>query len=120
MKHLGIDYGLRKIGLALGDSETRVAAPLEVVQNTEDIIDRLKHLIESEDIEVVIVGMPSREQGEITNTFIQSLKEVVEVPIHTVDESYSSVESQRVQEAGSNVPEDALAAMIILEQYFNE
>lgn len=120
MKYLGIDFGLRKIGIALGDDVTNIAAPLEVVENNEDLLVYLATMVEQEDIDSVIVGLPSREQGEVTKEFVQELERIVKVPVYLEDESYSSVESQRLQkEYGSRVEEDALAAMLILQAYLD-
>lgn len=120
MKYLGIDYGLRKVGLALGDDETNIAAPLEVIENSDDLLVRLATMIEQENIDSVIVGLPPQRQGEVTKEFVQELKKVVKVPVHLEDESYSSAESRRIQqEHGSDVEEDALAAMLILQGYLD-
>lgn len=121
MKYLGIDYGLSKIGLAMGDNVTKIAAPLEVIKNDDVFLVYLADMIEQEDIDAVIVGMPPQQQGEVTKEFIQQLKNVISVPVHTEDESYSSAESQRLQdEFGSRVEEDALAAMLILQSFLDK
>jgi putative Holliday junction resolvase len=128
MRYLGIDFGLRKLGLALGDDETRLATPAEVIQNDDRLLVRLAELVRDEGIESVVVGVPlptgdhhSGEQLQKTRAFIEDLKRVVNVPVHEVDEKYTSSESRRMQkEMGSGVPEDALAAMLILQSYLDE
>lgn len=126
MKYLGIDYGLRKMGLAIGDDETRVAAPLEVIES-DNPVESISRIISEEGIEAVVLGLPktdagySKEQLGKTQKFADELRSSTSIPIYTADESFSSVESQRIQqESGSKVPEDALAAMLILQGYFNE
>jgi putative Holliday junction resolvase len=127
MRIFGIDYGDKKIGLAFGDSETGVALPLEVIRNdgAKTVAD-LAARVKSEDFEKIVVGVPlatgghhGPEQLEKTRKFIGLLKDKVSVPIEEEDESYTSSESIRLQrEEGAEAAEDALAAMLILEQYF--
>ncbi|MDP2631913.1 MAG: Holliday junction resolvase RuvX [Candidatus Uhrbacteria bacterium] len=126
MKYLGIDYGLSKIGLALGDSETGIASPVDVIANTPHTIEDIKQFMELEGVDELVVGVPlptgdySGEQLEITQSFIDALREAGLV-VHSVDESYTSAESQRIQEEeGSDVEEDALAAMLILQGFLDE
>ena len=129
MRVLGVDYGRRKIGLALGDTDIRVASPMEVwlVDGTaEELCERLSAFVISEVIGGVVIGIPFRSDGsESAQTlenrqFANLLRAHVRVPVVEVDESFTSKESRRLQEEhGSRVPEDALAAMLILEEYFD-
>ena len=126
MRILGIDYGDRKIGLGFGDSETRIAVPLEVIANRgEETFIQLRDMIVNEDIDQVVVGVPlstgghySPEQLEKTRRFIKRLIETVSVPVEEEDESYTTTESIRLQrEEGTKADEDALAAMLIIRAY---
>ena len=56
---LGIDYGTKRIGIAIGDTETKVSVPFSVVNSLKEVIE----IINNENIELVIVGMPLRAQG---------------------------------------------------------
>ncbi|MFA6131192.1 MAG: Holliday junction resolvase RuvX [Patescibacteria group bacterium] len=126
MRYLGIDFGLKKIGLALGDDETRIASPLEVIprEGSEDYIERL---IKEDGIERFVVGLPvsagsfhGSDQQKLTEAFIEGLRSRG-MHVETCDERYTSTESQRLQqEYGLDMPEDALAAMLILQSFFNE
>jgi len=127
MRLLGLDYGTRKIGLAFGDTELLIASPLDVwiLGEEKEFIGRLKELIQTEEIETVVVGIPKKrsgadtEQGERHRVFVMSLEQILNIPVATVDESFTSKESQRLRtETGSDVSEDALAAMLILQEYF--
>lgn len=127
MRVLGIDFGDKKIGLAFGDPQIGVAVPLEVIKNLGEItIKEIAGWVKKEDYQQIVVGVPlstgghhSPEQLEKTRAFIEKLKSVVSVPIAEEDESYTSSESIRLQrEEGARAEEDALAAMLILEQYF--
>lgn len=126
MRILGIDYGDKKIGLAFGDSIARVAVPLDVILNRgEETFRAIVVKVSEEDIELVVVGVPlstgghhSPKQLEKTRMFIKTLEGVVSVPVVEEDESYTSVESIRLQqEEGAQAHEDALAAMLIVQAY---
>ncbi|PJA47723.1 Holliday junction resolvase RuvX [Candidatus Uhrbacteria bacterium CG_4_9_14_3_um_filter_36_7] len=127
MRILGIDYGDKKIGLAFGDSQADVAVPLDVVPNLgEATLQVFKHQIHTEDIDRVVVGVPylngkrlKEDQLQKTKKFIENLRSFLSIPVEEEDESYTTFESVRLQrEEGSKVPEDALAAMLIVRQYF--
>lgn len=126
MRILGIDYGDKKIGLAFGDSDAKVAVPLDVVPNAGDETVRVfAERVKAEDIDVIVVGVPlstgghhGPEQLEKTHKFIRALEAIVTIQVVQVDESYTTAESVRLQkEEGSKAPEDALAAMLIVKEY---
>lgn len=121
-KILGIDWGEKRIGVAIGDSETRTATPLQVVSNIDDLID----IIKREDIEIVVVGMPKKlddkESISSKNTlnFIEKLEEKLEIPIETVDERLTSKAVDSLDGDKKNkAPRDAMAAMLILQTYID-
>ncbi|HLD21069.1 MAG TPA: Holliday junction resolvase RuvX [Patescibacteria group bacterium] len=128
MRILGIDYGDKKIGLAFGDSSARVAVPLEVIRNEGDVtIEALVRRVKEEDIDLVVVGVPlpqgnhSGVQLEKTRKFIDTLAQAVSVPVVEEDESFTSVESVRLQqEFNAQADEDALAAMLIVQSYIDQ
>jgi putative Holliday junction resolvase len=128
MKILGIDYGDKKIGLALGDTGARVAVPLEVIRNEgPDTIQALVRRIQDDQIDRVVVGVPlpqgnhSGVQLEKTRDFIARLAKATHVPVAEEDESFTSAESIRLQEEEhSRVAEDALAAMLIVQSHMDQ
>ncbi|MFH1766808.1 MAG: Holliday junction resolvase RuvX [Patescibacteria group bacterium] len=127
MQVLGIDFGAKKTGLALGDSETKIAFPLFVIAGGEAGLVEIKRVVEEEGIQQIIVGLPTTtEANQISNyrtttlNFIEKLKSELSLPLETIDEQFTSKESRRLQvEEGATAAEDALAAMLILEDYFN-
>ena len=127
MRILGIDYGDRKIGLAFGETDARVAVPLEVIVNDGDkTIEQLRNRIRDEQIDFVVVGVPlpqgnhSSEQLQKTRIFIEQLRASVFVPVFEEDESFTTAESIRLQhEEGTSTDEDALAAMLIVQAYID-
>ena len=125
MRILGIDYGDKKIGLAFGESDASVAVPLDVVPNLGDAtIQKFAAQVKAEDIDLIVVGVPlssrSQVQLEKARAFILKLQAVVTVPIVEEDESYTTTESRRLMiEEDAKAGEDALAAMLIVQQYLN-
>lgn len=125
MRILGIDYGDKKIGLAFGDSSVKVAVPLDVVPNAGDAtIQAFAKQVKAEDIDLIVVGVPlsahSQVQLEKARAFIEKLKAAVTVPVAEEDESFTTAESRRlIAEEGAGAEEDALAAMLIVQQHLN-
>lgn len=128
MKYLGVDFGKRKIGLALGDDGSRLAFPHGNIEGGEDAPERITEFARTEGIEVLVVGIPipteahhTDDQLNMTMAFVNRLADVSELPVFVVDEQFSSAEARRVQkEMGATAPEDAIAAMLILQAYFDE
>jgi putative Holliday junction resolvase len=128
MRLLGIDYGKRKIGLAFGDTETKIAVPLEVVwKQGDEAIRDIVSILKKEDMEGIVIGIPSavgnhpnEKQIAIVRSFVDKLKKFTDLPIEEEDESFTTAESRRLMnEEGAEAEEDALAAMIILQSYLN-
>jgi putative transcription antitermination factor YqgF len=99
VKVLALDYGSARTGVAVSDATGTVARPLGVVERagTEAGLERLRELIESEDAEQVVVGLPLTLRGERgaqaeeTERFVDRLREVVPVPVEVYDERFTSV-----------------------------
>lgn len=72
-KFLAIDYGLSRTGLSISDPEKIFAFPLETVE-TNQLINRLTDLIESENISRIIIGKPKRFSGQDSEIESQILK----------------------------------------------
>jgi len=128
MRLLGIDYGKKKIGLAFGDTETKIAVPLEVVyKQGDEAIRDIVSILKKEDMEGIVIGIPNavgnhpnEKQIAIVRMFVDKLKKVIDLPIEEEDESFTTAESRRLMfEEGAEAEEDALAAMIILQSYLN-
>lgn len=128
MRLLGIDYGKKKIGLAFGDTETKIAVPLFVVRKQgDDAVREIVETIKKEEMEGMVIGIPSavgshpnEKQIAIVRAFIEKLKKQTSLPIEEEDESFTTAESRRLMfEEGAEAEEDALAAMIILQSYLN-
>ena len=125
---LGIDYGTRYLGFALGDVATGVAVPLDVVEiSNQDPVKIVWAMVEEDGYDKVVVGEPKSIDGEETEgsaavaKFVASLSQVVNVPVELVSEHMTSkVSDMLAAEAGSTKHDDALAAMLIVQEYLND
>ena len=130
---LSFDFGLRRIGVAVGQDVTGSASPLGVVLNRDAGLDhqRLGQLINEWRPTQLVVGMPSHADGspsdmqEPVNAFIEELARY-DLPVDTVDERYTSIEAEgalkQARAAGtrgriSKDMIDSAAAVFIAERY---
>ncbi len=121
MRKLGIDFGHKKLGLALTDESGTMAFPHSVVPNTSALLDTIEQLIEAEGIREVVIGHSKNNDGEdnkiheLATEFVTDLTLRLPIPIHFHPEQYSTQEAMRIQ--GKNSQTDAAAATIILNNY---
>lgn len=123
MRYLGIDYGKRKVGLAI--SEGISATPFKVLKVTslKDALNKVTYIIEKEDIDVVVVGLAeSGEALKITEDFIKELEQITQVMI--VEETLTSKEAlnkmiQNNLSRKSRQMEDAYSAEVILQNFLD-
>ena len=134
MKTLGIDFGEKRIGIALSDPSGRLALPHGVVERDTDrrAIYRIVALIRSESVERLVLGEPrglDGSEGEAVDRvrrFGRKLTKASGLPITYVDEALTTVEAiERLREAGldrRDRPElrDAVAAQILLQQALDQ
>lgn len=122
MKVLALDYGSARTGVAVSDPTGTLARPLCVVERAAsgDGLARLARLIGEEDVDRVVVGMPFTLRGDTgvqaaeTARFVEALREVVEVPVDTYDERFTTT---LAEQAGGTGDEDARAAAHLLAGY---
>lgn len=122
-KYLGIDWGEKRIGLALGDNETGVATPFKVAGGIDEVVQ----IIKEEGIDMAVVGKPLKMANvdlRLSNDFVKFLdllKKKVKIPIKTVDERLTSKAADAlVGDKRTKAPRDAVAAMIILQSYLDK
>jgi len=121
MRLLGIDYGKKRVGVALSNEGGLMAFPHEVLKNDNELMNKLVTLIESEKVEKIVVGHSlDRDGGENPiqkeiSEFIGDLTLQAGLPIELEPEHYSTEEAKRFQGKGDMT--DASAATIILNSY---
>lgn len=118
---LGLDYGDKRIGLAIADSESKAIAPFKILDNDKNLFFELKKIIEENEINLLVVGLPiglkNQEtlQTEKVKDFINRLKKEIKITIKTEDERLTSKLHKNVFKKRI----DALSALSILESYLN-
>ncbi len=130
---LGIDWGEKRIGLALSDPLGIIATGLATVENKSDsdLISYLKQMIAGEEISKIILGFPKNmdgstgPKGEQVLAFKQTLEKDVAIPVILWDERLTTVSAQRsLQEAQVKLKKgkkvlDKIAAVLILQNYLD-
>lgn len=136
MNLLAIDHGSKRIGLAVGSTETGVAAPLKVVEHRGEaaLIEDIKAVIMGERVDQVVVGLPLSETGgptpqaDIARAFAMKLEEALMIPVVLEDERFSSREIEAHMQAmggkkawkESGLDRDSAAATLFLQTYLDK
>ena len=123
MRILALDYGAARTGVAVSDATGTIAIPLEVVAQaaTPDGLGRIRELVEGQEAERVVVGMPLTlrgergEQARLTEDFVRDLRALLDVPVEAYDERFTTALAGRDTSGGA--AEDARAAAHLLESY---
>jgi putative Holliday junction resolvase len=124
---LAFDFGLKRIGVAVGEPELRTAHPLAAVAG----FSQIEKLVEEWKPASLVVGLPTSVQGVAhamtrqAEDFARRLERRFKLPVARVDERYTSVEAESrlkgVKKQGVKKKAiDSVAAQLILEQYFDE
>lgn len=122
MKVLALDYGSARTGVAVSDPTGTLARPLEVVEkaSTTAGLRRLAEVIEREEVERIVVGLPVTLRGERgaqaeeTEAFVSALRGITDVPIESFDERFTT---KLAEAQPSDAPPDAVAAAHLLSTY---
>jgi len=130
MKILSIDFGVKKIGLAISDPAEKIAFPLEVIENqvfekSDFVWLSLAQIIRQEEIAKIVVGLPvyqkNKDKPEIYNQVLKFIAELKnhfpKIAIDTQDELLSSQTAQNLTKQKNR---HDLAAMVILEDYLEK
>lgn len=123
MRYLGIDYGTKKVGLALSDEAGDFAFPHSILKNDRELFNEIQKICDQEKVEAIVVGYSLTQQGEendvvdATNTFTEKLGRLLSLPIHKQNELFSSVEAHRYQVKKGD--RDDSAAAIILQRFLD-
>lgn len=130
-KILGIDYGAKRVGLALSDGIHKYAFAKHVLPNNDVLLEKIAEFIIKEGVTKIVIGESDNPAGGINTItrrieiFKRALEVRTELPVEEVSEAYSSAEARRALEVkiktrkNKQQPVDAAAAAIILQTYLD-
>ena len=130
---MGIDYGDVKVGIALSDLTQTIAKPFQTFRytNQENLFNQLKIVIQENDVNKIVVGIPYNMKGKDTKQtlkvreFISVLKNTLLLDVFLIDERLTSLEAEKAMhqmdiKTGFNKDKiDKIAASIILQEYLD-
>lgn len=133
MKIMGLDYGDRRIGVAVSDSLGWTAQGLETIERRKEgsEFERIAELVKQHEVEEIVVGLPKNmngtigPRGEICMTFAEDLRAKLNLPVHLWDERLTTVSAQRtlldadVSRKKRKGVVDKMAASLILQNYLD-
>jgi len=121
MKLIGIDYGTKRVGIAVSDDAGRLAFPRLTLSNDRSLVEHVVSFIAEEGVQTIVIGESKDLAGgdnpvmQDARAFADRLKKETQLPVHFEPEWYTSVEARRLKEGAEAV--DAEAAAIILSRY---
>ncbi|PCL94158.1 Holliday junction resolvase RuvX [Paenibacillus lautus] len=132
-KIMGLDYGDRRIGVAISDAFGWTAQGVEVIERRRDKgeLDRIAALVKDNEVGEIVVGLPKNmngtigPRGEICMEFANTLRESLSLPVHLWDERLSTVSAERtlleadVSRKKRKQVVDKMAASLILQNYLD-
>jgi putative Holliday junction resolvase len=134
MKYMALDYGLKRVGIAVTDPEGRMVFPRRTLirRSRAAFFRELALALEEERPDVLVLGLPLRRDGSEslttrqTRNFADSLKRRASLPVYWMEEELSSCEAERsLRESGRDVRKDRAlidqeAAVRILESFLSQ
>lgn len=123
MKIIGIDYGTKRIGIAISD-ETQTLAREYGIWSPDEFWNKLEDLLQTDGVERIVLGLPLNMSGQLTEktaevqAFADQLQKRLTIPIELADERLSSVMAEQISGQSENL--DSLAAQIFLQNYLNQ
>jgi putative Holliday junction resolvase len=122
---LAFDFGSKKIGVAIGNTLTAQARPLCILRpaTRDQRFEQVGALLAEWQPDAVVVGLPLTLEGgeqpasQQSRRFARQIEGRYRMPVVMVDERGSSLEAQHI--LGSNAPDDAVAAAVILQRYLD-
>jgi len=124
MRLLGIDYGTKNIGLAVGETDHGFAFPKTVLKNDDKLFSSINEICREEGIKIVILGESKNFKGEDNKvmkeilSFKTALEEKLGLQVIFEPEFMTSAEAEHLQ--GKNEMLDASAAALILKSYLDK
>lgn len=141
MRFLGIDYGTKRIGVAISDEDCTLAFPKEILENNKNTFDKISDILKKENIGEIVVGESVDFSGKLNalsgriEVFILELEEKFKLPVRKQKEFLTSVEARKAgsgkkdfnpSQSHSKIKQiksgrvDAGAAALILQRYLDK
>lgn len=128
---MGLDYGVKRIGVAVSDERGALAFPKKTILNDSNAWKRLEEIFKSHDVEEIVVGESTNSLGNPNplspriEIFIKELEKRLKAPVRKQKEFFTTVEARRISLEAKNkkapkVPADASAAALILQRYLDK
>jgi putative holliday junction resolvase len=112
MRILSLDYGEKRIGLAITDRQNKIAMPFGMIENNESTGENILKLIMDNDIGRIVIGRPlnlkgqSGYQAEVVDNFISNILNTYKLPISIMDERFTSKISSNLISGNHNARKD--------------
>ena len=133
-RYLAIDYGEKRVGLALSDSTRTIAQSLETIvyQSRKNLIAILKEIISQQNVKKIILGLPLTMKGSDSDKTIDvrkfgaELENQIDIPLVFFDERLTSIQAQQIIRQFGKKPSkhrakiDQIAAGILLQTYLDQ
>ena len=136
MKYLGIDYGSKRVGLAMSDEEGVFAFPYKIIINNMELVDTIHNICGTEEISAIVLGessnlsgTPNKIMGSIEE-FKRNIETELDIPVYFQKEFMTTVEARgrggkEVNNAkkvtkNKQVSADASAAALILQRFLEK
>ena len=134
MRILGIDYGEKRVGLAISSPVGFIAQGLYTIERIDgiDYLEELADVIKEKEVEEIVVGLPKNmngsigEKAEVVLALVETLKSKFNLPVHTFDERLTTVRANRamagakMSKKGKKKRVDMIAAQFILQAYLDQ
>ena len=134
MRILGIDYGEKRVGLAISSPVGFIAQGLPTIERMDgkDYLEELADVIKENEVEEIVVGLPKNMNGSIGEkaeevlVLVETLKSKFNLPVHTFDERLTTVRAHRamtgvkMSKKGKKKRVDMIAAQFILQAYLDQ
>ncbi len=129
MRVLGIDYGRKRIGLALSDPRQVIAQPHGFLENNGTFPAKLAKLIQEQEVGEVVIGLPRSMDGSSSDMtreaqdFAERVRAWVPLPVHMYDERLTTLQAERALLEGNvrreqrKLSRDAVAAALLLQAF---
>lgn len=123
MKYLGIDFGTKRVGLAVAPDNGTIAFPLRVIPHTSSLVDDVSNICLNEGVGTIIIGESLNNNNQPNPLmkkiipFADALRLKTGLPVEFMNEAFSSREAMHLQ--GDNNQNDASAAAIVLQSYLD-